>query len=241
MEDETKNFLKHQGFFECYTNSATNEELAGEGSLKLANPLTEEFKYFRTSLLPQLSEVVTKNLSYGDKLRLFELASVYLPQAGELPAQPLRLGLVAKGMEFLEFKGVIEALQKEIGVKDRVDFEIQEQKDGVLAAELDFEELIKKATAMKVYQPLCGFNSIKEDLTFIVPPGEITYPQIKKMILDSDRRILNLNFKGIYKNFLTLAIEYLDTTKQISSEQTQEIRKKIFDRLEKELDVRLKL
>ncbi|MFH1744734.1 MAG: hypothetical protein ABH881_01040, partial [bacterium] len=242
LEFMVKTFLKHQGFFECYTNSATNEELAGKGALKIANSLTEEFKYFRTSLLPQLAEVVTKNLSYNDKIKVFELASVYLPKENELPAQPLRLGLVAKGMEFLEFKGVIEALQKEIGVKDSVNFKIQEQREDVFMAELDFEELIKKAVSVKTYQSLSNFNSIKEDLTFVVPPsGQIAYPQIEKIILDSDSRILKLNFKGIYKNFLTLAIEYLDTAKQISSEQTQEIRKNIFDRLEKELGVKLKL
>ena len=242
LEDEVKNFLKHQGFFECYTNSATREELAGEGALKIANPLTEEFKYFRTSLLPQLAAVLEKNISYGEKVKIFELASVYLPRQNELPAQLLRLGLMVRGMEFLEFKGVIEALQKEIGVKEPLSFEIKEQKNGVLAVELDFEELVKKAVAIKTYQPLSSFNSIKEDLTFVVPVGgEITYPQIEKIILESDGRILRLNFKGIYKNFLTLAIEYLDATKQISSEQTQEIRKKIFDRLEKELEVKLKL
>ncbi len=244
LEDRIKNFLKHQGFFECYTNSATNEELAGAEALKIANPLTEEFKYFRTSLLPQLTEVVAKNLNYSDKIKVFELASVYLSKEKELPAQPLRLGLVVKGVEFLELKGVIEALQKEIGIKESIDFEIREQGDNVLAAELDFEELIKKAISVKTYQPLNSFNSIKEDLTFIIPSGaggQITYPQIEKIILESDGRILKLNFKGIYKNFLTLAIEYLDTAKQISSEQTQEIRKKIFDRLEKQLSVKLKL
>jgi len=242
LEDEAKNFLKHQGFFECYTNSATNESLAGKGALKLANPLTEEFKYFRTSLLSQLAEVVAKNLGYNDKIKVFELASVYLPQEGKLPAQPLRLGLVVKGMEFLEFKGIIEALQKEIGIKNLIDFEIKEQKEGILAVELDFEKLTKRAISVKTYQPLCSFNSIKEDLTLVIPlAGQISYPQIEKVILESDERILKLNFEGIYKNFLTLAIEYLDAAKQISSEQTQAIRKKIFDRLEKELDVKLKL
>ena len=241
LEDAVKNFLKHQGFFECYTNSATNEKLAGGGALKIANPLTEEFKYFRTSLLPQLLEVTEKNVGYSDKIKVFELANIYLSSKNELPVQPLKLGLVARGMDFLEFKGVIEALQKEMGVKDSVDFEIQEPGDGVLAAELDFEELIKKAVTIKAYQPLCSFNSIKEDLTFVIPLDEITYPQIEKIILESDSRILKLNFKGIYKNFLTLAIEYLDMVRQISSQQSAEIRKKIFDRLEKQLGVKLKL
>jgi len=241
LEDEVKNFLKHQGFFECYTNSATNEALAGEGALKLANPLTEEFKYFRTSLAPQLTEVIEKNLGYSDKIKVFELASVYLSQKNELPSQPLRLGLAVKGMEFLEFKGVIEALQKELNVKGLVGFEIKEQEDNILTAELNFEELIKKAAAVKTYQPLSSFNSIKEDLTFIVPPsGEATYPEIAKIILGSDSHILKLNFKGLYKNFLTLAIEYLDSAKQISSEQTQEIRGKIFKDLEEKVGVKLK-
>jgi len=241
LELVVKLFLKHQGFFECYTNSATNQALAGSGALKIANPLTEEFKYFRTSLLPQLSEVIEKNLGYSDQIKVFELASVYLAKKNELPAQPLKLGLVVRGMKFLEFKGVIEALQKEIRIKNLLNFNIREQKDGLLAVELDFEELARVVERAIAYQPLCNFNSIKEDLTFIIPPGEITYPQIEKIILETDKRILRLDFKGIYKNFLTLAIEYLDTAKQISSGQTQEIRKEIFNQLEKQLGVKLKL
>jgi hypothetical protein len=185
--------------------------------------------------------VVEKNLGYSDKIKVFELASVYLKKDGALPAQPLRLGLAVKGIEYLDFKGEVEALQKEMGIKNRQDFEILEFENSVLAAEINFEDWAGQSQKVKTYLPLCSFNSIKEDLTFVVPDSKITYSDIEKIILAIDERILKLEFKDIYKNFLTLAIEYLDREKQISSAETQEIRKKIFDRLEKELKVKLKL
>jgi len=66
------------------------------------------------------------------------------------------------------------------------------------------------------------------------------YRQIEKTILSVDKRIFKLGFKDVFKNYLTLSIEYLDKEKQISSDDTQEIRKKIFKELEK-IGVRLKV
>ena len=84
-----------------------------------------------------------------------------------------------------------------------------------------------------------NFNSIKEDLTFEVPDN-VLYPQIEKTIRETDERIFKLNFKDVFKNYLTFSIGYLDKEKQISSEDTQEIRKKIFEKLEK-IGVKLKV
>jgi phenylalanyl-tRNA synthetase beta chain len=253
LEELARNFLKHQGFFECYTNSATNEKMAGKGALKLANPLTEEFHYLKTSLLPQLLAVIEKNQGFNETIKIFELASVYLAdrqislrsifggQAKQgLPSQPLRLGITTKGIEYLEIKGMVEGLLKELGVKERVDFTVQEFGDEIFGVELDFENLAKKASQVNTYTPLTSFNSIKEDLTLVISEN-ITYQQIEKLILGIDPRIIKLEFKDIYKNFLTLAIEYLDKEKQISSVETQEIRKEIFEKLEKKLNVKLKM
>jgi len=123
---------------------------------------------------------------------------------------------------------------KYLGNYSIVDFGGQE-----LGVELDFSELVKKATKDKSYTPLTSFNSIKEDLTFEVPE-KVLYPQIEKVILETDNRIFKLEFKDIYKNYLTFSIEYLDSKKQISSEDTQDIRKKIFKNLEK-IGVKLKI
>src|SRR3989344_3079314 len=116
LEDGARAYLKHRGFFECYTNSATSKTLAGEGAIKIANPLSEDFSYLKTSLLPPLLAVIDKNQGYAEKIKVFELASVYLPKKDDLPNQPIKLGLAARGIDYLEFKGIIEGLLEELGV-----------------------------------------------------------------------------------------------------------------------------
>ena len=241
LEDSARGYLKHQGFFECYTNSSTSPAMAGRGAIKIANPLSEDFSYLKTSLLPQLVAVAEKNQGYAEKVKVFELASVYLMRKNDLPDQPIRLGLAGRGVEYLEFKGAIEGLLAELGAGN-FDFTIQEFDNNVLAAELDFEKIAKQSDKTKTYTPISQFNSIKEDLTLVIPDiQDIRYPEIAKLILTADRRVKKSEFKDIYKNFLTLAIEYHDSAQQISSEQTQEIRKKIFEQLEKKLGVKLKM
>jgi len=231
-EDVAKDFLKHLGFFECYSYSATKKENVSEDALKIANPLSEDLLYLRTSLLPQLLEVLDKNQSYGEKIKLFELASIYTPYGKQLPYQPVMLGMVTKGFDEMEVKGLIEALFDEIGVDDVANYDIKDFGNERFGIELNFMMLSEKATRNKTYTPLTGFNSIKEDLTFVIPKG-ILYGQVERTIFESDERIKKLEFKDVYKNALTFSIEYLDRNKQISSEETQEIRKKIFGRLEK--------
>ena len=202
--------------------------------------------HLRTSLLPQLLNVLEKNQSYSDKIKLFELANVYLKngfnEEDSLPYQPLRLALVTKGIDFNDFKGYLTSLFETLGMDNEKYFDkynIVDFGDQKLGVELDFSELSKLATKDKSYTPLTSFNSIKEDLTFEVPE-KVLYPQIEKAILETDSRIYKLKFKDIYKNYLTFSIEYLDDKKQISSENTQDIRKKIFKNLEK-IGVKLKI
>ena len=247
-EKTARYFLKYNGFFECYTYSATDKEKAGENALKISNPLNEEMTYLKTSLLPQLLDVLDKNYGYADKIKVFELASVYLPPEPDskekIPYQPVRLGIATHGVDYMDLKGIIEALFEIMGlnyddVSEAFSHEIEDFGGGNLGAEINFEPIAVKATKLRSYTPLTVFNSIKEDLTFEVPEG-VLYRQIEKTILSVDKRIFKLGFKDVFKNYLTLSIEYLDKEKQISSDDTQEIRKKIFKELEK-IGVRLKV
>lgn len=238
-ENLIKNYLKYQGFFECYTYSTTTKEKAGPSALKISNPLSEELEYLKQSLVPQLVEVLDKNQDYSETIKLFELASVYLPNNDDLSIQPQKLAIVAKNMDSLKFKGIIEGLFDEMGIKNYPDFNIKNIKTNYLTAELNFDELISIATKTKTYIPITNFNSIKEDLTLVVP-SETNYSDIEKLIIDIDPRIIKLLFKDIYKNNLTLSLEYLDRQKQISSEDTKVIRKKIFTQLETGLKIKLK-
>jgi len=238
-EDAARNYLKFMGFSECYTYSATTAQKAGPNALAILNPLSEELTHLRTSLIPQLISVLERNQSHSSIIKLYELSATYHPVKNDIPFQPTTLGIVAKGLNFLEFKGYAEGLFREMGINDIPDLKITKYPNNILTLELNFEELIKSSSRAKTYIPLTTFNSIREDLTFIINP-KVTYQKIASVIRESDDKIINLQFKDIFKDSLTLSIEYLDRTKQISSSDTQIIRQKIFSRLETELSVRLK-
>jgi len=240
-EKVIKYFLKYNGFFECYTYSATSVKNVDESALKIQNPLSEDMSHLKTSLIPQLLEVVEKNSGFSEVIKVFEIASVYknsFNDVNKIPDQPIKIGIVTKGVDYKDLRGILSSLVQNIGLPYEKSEEIlsaspiMERGDDVLSVEIDFYSLIENATKDRVYTPITNFNFIKEDLTFEVPAG-VLYPQIKKIIMDSDERIDKLEFKDIYNNYLTFSIEYLDNKKQISSEDTQEIRKKIFKNLEK--------
>lgn len=236
FENAIKDFLKFRGFFECYTYTLTGK--ASKNALRVTNPLTEDFTFLRDSLIPQLKEVVGKN---KERSMVFEISSVFIPQKNSLPLQPRMLSAVVKKMDFLEFKGIIEALFKEIGIPEEevASFKIEELEEDIFTIEINLEKLIKKSKR-KRYVPISKFSPIKEDLTLVIPEG-ILYPEIRETIVRADKRIKEVNFKYIYRNFITLSVLYHDRRKQISSEDTQEIRKKVFSELDKKLKVKLRL
>ncbi|MBQ7714181.1 MAG: phenylalanine--tRNA ligase subunit beta [Oscillospiraceae bacterium] len=81
-------------------------------SLKIRNPLGEDTSILRTTILPSMLEIVSRNYNYRNKsARLYELGKVYLPRADGLADEPKVLALGAYGdVEFFAFKGAVEAI-----------------------------------------------------------------------------------------------------------------------------------
>ncbi|MCG2685754.1 hypothetical protein L6258_00090, partial [Candidatus Parcubacteria bacterium] len=127
-EYQAKTYLARQGFFEAYTNTATSRKILKSGGvdprqcLKLKNPLSQEFEYLRTSLIPQLLEIISRNQNYSAQLRLFEMAHTYLPKKrDELPKEQLRLtGIIADTIAttFYTTKVTVKNLLEELGIRD---------------------------------------------------------------------------------------------------------------------------
>ena len=238
-----KDFLKDMGFYECYTYSATSKELAGENAIGLKNPLTVDFAYLRTSLLPQLKEVTFKNRGFKDKIKVLEIASIYKDVDGDLPEQPVMLGMVVRGMDYLRFKGIVEALLEEMGIgdvgSDGFDFEIKVLDSKTYGVELALEDLVKNAVKVPTYTPISSYNSIKEDITLKVGQG-VLYPEIEELILSLDTKVALVAFKDLYENNLTLSLEYFDSEEQITRDDVEPIREKIIETLESKLDVSVK-
>lgn len=267
-EDRIKDMLKFLGFFECYTHSMTSKDLAGKDALALANPLSEDFAFMRTSLIPQLKEVLEKNQGFADEIRLFEMASVYHNQSNELPNQRVMLCVATKGVSYLEVKGYLEAIYSEMrvqfqagsldsadsGAKDAVSGsasqslqppQLQQQPEIIpigknsYGFELNFDTLMTLAKKYGSYAPITRFNSIKEDMTFEID-GKTDFSKIMATIYNTDARVHKTTFKDLFKNALTLSIEFLDKDKQITSEDTKAVRENISGILASKYGMKLK-
>ena len=90
-------------------------------SLKILNPLGEDTSIMRTTILPSMLEIITRNYNYRNKaVRLYELGKIYLPREDGLADEPkiLSLGAYGDGMGFFTLKGGIEAILRACRIKD---------------------------------------------------------------------------------------------------------------------------
>ncbi|MBQ7768458.1 MAG: phenylalanine--tRNA ligase subunit beta [Oscillospiraceae bacterium] len=83
-------------------------------TLKIQNPLGEDTSIMRTTALPSMLDILSRNSAYHNKAaKLYELAKIYLPTEGEvLPQEPkiLVLGTYGAGETFFTLKGEMEAI-----------------------------------------------------------------------------------------------------------------------------------
>jgi phenylalanyl-tRNA synthetase beta chain len=121
VQNKTKYFLKHLGMHEVMNYSMISKELIAQLNLdphihlKLANTISEEIEYMRTSLLPSLIKNMKDNQGKKEILKFFEIAKTYEPRQGELPHEQYKLG-IAVNTDFFDIKGIIEALLNELHI-----------------------------------------------------------------------------------------------------------------------------
>jgi phenylalanyl-tRNA synthetase beta chain len=101
--------------------------------LRLKNPIAPDRAVMRRSLVASVMEVVERNARFRDRLALFEIGPIFLPEGGKvLPAEPQRLAIVLYGksgipawdrgagpdLDFYDLKGLVEALLGELHVPE---------------------------------------------------------------------------------------------------------------------------
>jgi len=83
-------------------------------TLRIQNPLGEDTSVMRTTALPSMLDILSRNNAYHNKAaKLYELAKIYLPVAGQaLPEEPkiLVLGAYGANQNFFTLKGDLEAI-----------------------------------------------------------------------------------------------------------------------------------
>jgi phenylalanyl-tRNA synthetase beta chain len=121
-QSKIKTFLKHMGLNEVLNYSMISKEMLEnlgmdpEKHLHLANVMSEEIKYLRTSLLPSLVKNIKTNEGRAVNLKLFELAKVYEPRENSLPEESYKLG-IAVNTSLHDLKGIVEALLSELHIE----------------------------------------------------------------------------------------------------------------------------
>ena len=91
-------------------------------SFKILNPLGEDTSIMRTTTLPSMLEILTRNHNYRNQdVKLYEVGRTYAPGGADglaIESKTLTLGAYGGDMDFYAMKGVIEAVLKELRVKD---------------------------------------------------------------------------------------------------------------------------
>jgi phenylalanyl-tRNA synthetase beta chain len=148
FESEAKTLAAHLGYTELYTTPLVSvKEIevlgAGDESLKLTNPLSDEWEFLRTSLWPGLLAAMKQNEPLAP-VAVFELAPVFLKRSldfarddasRQLPEEKLRLTLATHRPAEIVL-GHLTAMAGEWGIDTRVEMaeveNLAEGKGGVV-------------------------------------------------------------------------------------------------------------
>lgn len=134
--DRVREAVVGLGFIEVLTTSFVGrgvDELltGGDGSrvIELENPVNKEMPLLRTSIVPQLLDVIRRNKNVGERdLRIFELGKVFWSEGGDLREKWMLAGAMTgraerrswdgsdRGVDFFDGKGVLEGLAEALDV-----------------------------------------------------------------------------------------------------------------------------
>jgi phenylalanyl-tRNA synthetase beta chain len=140
LKDTLHDTLTGLGFQEILTYSLVSLEKLQKvwphpelklAPLKVANPMTREQEYLRTSLRTGVLAALAHNQKFEqDGIRLFEIGKVFLPQGKDLPEEREVLCAVLSGtrtelswqtadesLDFFDGKGVVESFLNQVGLK----------------------------------------------------------------------------------------------------------------------------
>jgi len=252
VQYRSKYFLKHLGLHEFLNYSMVSGELLTQldfklaDHLKLANTISQEIEYMRTSLLPSVIKNMRDNQGKIDTLKLFEIAKIYEPRAGDLPNECHRLA-IAVNTDFNDLKGIVMALLHELNIDDVT---IQDGKHTLMSqaatirlgnntigslgmlhqkyadtlslsqaihiAEIDFEPVIQNYQVMHQYHAPLQFAVVKLDLTLI---KKLPYQKMVDISHENSKLLQNVEYVSSFENKISLRFYFSSETKNITEKE----------------------
>lgn len=131
FERRINRVLQAQGLYEVSTYSFISPKyydkinLPADSSYRncvvIRNPLGEDTSVMRTTTIPSMLEVLSRNYNNRNKTAaLYEVGKVYIPQKGQpLPAENpvVVMGMYGEGYDFFSLKGIVETLLRSLGIE----------------------------------------------------------------------------------------------------------------------------
>lgn len=119
--NKLKELLISSGYSETMILSLISKDLiektggSSDMHIKLINPVSNDYEYLRTSIVSSLLPGV--KLNNADKLQLFEVDKVYT-KSGKKYNESYKLGVIAKGISFRQFKGLVDLIVDRLNIKN---------------------------------------------------------------------------------------------------------------------------
>ena len=119
-QDLIKDILKEAGFTEVYNYSFFGEKevkvfgYEPKNLLELENPLSQEQKYLRASLIPGLLKNLEKNSRHFSEIRIFEMGKIFKKAKAD-EEKTMLTGLIS-GERFYQIKGTVDLLFNKLGI-----------------------------------------------------------------------------------------------------------------------------
>ena len=223
------------GLTEVYNYSFYSEEMAKKSGIDIdshylvTNPVSEDQKYMRTSLMPSLVNNILKYHKEKDQLKLFEFGHVYFKGSGK-PVEDNHLAVILyrknKGESLTsDLHQIMSLIYRRLNISDnRIRYQankgnsynilIDKQPVGVygwaskagnkvglapLYLEIDFNSLIDFSINKVAYKKSAEYQDVEHDLTFLTGT-DIDYRAIVKTVTSLDKRIVKFySAKSLYK------------------------------------------
>ncbi len=133
VEDKVKFVLQGMGVNQAMTYSfispkAYDKIKVGTNSnlrkyIKLINPLGEDYSVMRTTLVPNILELLSRNYNYGVKeCSVYEIGNIFIPKELPIEELPIEKKMLSIGMygdvDFYDIKEIVEVLFERLGIQD---------------------------------------------------------------------------------------------------------------------------
>lgn len=270
-----KELMVTSGYSEAMTLSLISKDLIEKCNLipashiKIENPVSTDYAYMRSSLVPSLLHGIKINRE--EKVQLFEIDKVYLGTPDN-PKEIYKLATLSKGLTFRQFKGTIDLILQRLEIANyKIVFETKEgywhpSRSAVIsvgetiigsfgeihpqvASALSVKDKVfgfefdidnlQKCAKTKMFKPVPENPAQIEDLTLVFPP-KTRIGEVIETIASMNRIIEKVKLKDIYKDSYTFRIHYQNPKKTLTNKEVEKIRKEILVRIKSKFGGTLK-